>query len=119
MWCMIQKQAKTIEELEGRLEEVEQKQSRAQRNRKEIISQANELDQKVAAARKLPTRLRRSSRAQAQPLNRRSLLLRLVKLLSIAKTLLGGVEPSSSPLNFFARSSEVDCWSGRAGAVKA
>lgn len=105
MWCVIQKQAKTIEQLEGHVEEVEQKQSRAQRNRKEIVSQSNKLDQKVAAAEETTNEAKEIAKSASSTAEQAKSIAETGETAfdrEDDETLPGGVEPSSSPLDFFA-----------------
>ena len=105
MWCMLQKQAKTIEQLESRLEDVEQQQSRAKRNRQEIASQANELDEKVDEVKETADEAKEIAKTASSTAEQAKSIAETGETAferEDAETLPGGVEPSSSPLDFFA-----------------
>ena len=105
MWCVIQKQAKTIEKLEARLEEVEQEQNRAQRNRQEIASRANELNEKADDIEETADEAKEIAKSASSTAEQAKSIVKTGETAferEDAEELPGGVEPSSSPLDFFA-----------------
>ncbi|NKE37918.1 methyl-accepting chemotaxis protein [Natronococcus sp. JC468] len=105
MWCVLQKQAKTIEQLESRLEDVEQEQSRGQRNRQEIASRMNELDEKVDEVTETADEAKEIAKSATSTAEQAKSIAETGETAfdrEDAEALPGGVEPSSSPLDFFA-----------------
>ncbi|SDD93845.1 hypothetical protein [Natrinema hispanicum] len=105
MWAIIQELVQTIDCLEERVDELQQEQNRADRNRKEIASQLHEITESVAETDETADQAKeiaKTANANAEQAK------------SIAETgetafdredpeeLPGGIEPSSSPLDFLA-----------------
>ncbi|SDD82010.1 methyl-accepting chemotaxis protein [Natrinema hispanicum] len=105
MWAIIQEQSQTIDRLEERVDELQQEQNRADRNRKEIASQLHEVTESVADTDETADQAKeiaKTANANAEQAK------------SIAETgetafdredpeeLPGGIDPSSSPLDFLA-----------------
>ncbi|QFU84494.1 methyl-accepting chemotaxis protein [Natronorubrum aibiense] len=76
MWAIIQEQSQTINYLEERIDDLQQEQSRAERNRKEIASQLHEINESIAETGE-------TAFDREDP-----------------EELPNGIEPSSSPLDF-------------------
>lgn len=105
MWAVIQEQAETIDRLEERVDELQQEQNRADRNRQEIASQLNEINVSIAEVDEAADEAKEIAKAASSNAEQAK---------SIAETgetafdqedpeeLPGGVEPSSSPLDFLA-----------------
>lgn len=105
LWAVIQKQSKTIDRLEERIDDLQQEQSRAERNRKEIASQLHEINESIAETDETVDQAKeiaKTANANAEQAK------------SIAETgetafdredpeeLPNGIDPSSSPLDFLA-----------------
>ncbi|MFC4990585.1 methyl-accepting chemotaxis protein [Saliphagus infecundisoli] len=105
MWELLQQQGRTINRLEARVDELQHEQTRAERNRKEIASRLNDVDDSIEEADDTLEQTKEIAKAANANANQAK---------SIAETggtaaeredsedLPGSVEPSSSPLDFLA-----------------
>lgn len=105
MWAVIQEQAATIDRLEERVDELQQEQNRAERNRKEIASQLNEINESIAEADETADEAKEIAKTANANANQAKAIAETGETASEqedAEELPGGVEPSSSPLDFYA-----------------
>jgi uncharacterized protein YoxC len=105
MWKVIQQQGRTIDQLEERVGELQQEQNRAERNREEIATRSNELGEKVNAVEETADETKeiaKSASATAEQAKSIAETGETAAEREDAEELPGGVEPSSSPLDFLA-----------------